>query len=265
MRSVGKVAYVTATMLFDFLKRPELPITLHITHAKAGSTWVDAILRTLFGKSVKPRGYQMPAFDVGKERVFSVFMDRAEFAAHPELVTSKRFIVVRDLRDTMISLYFSIRESHKPDPSGKIETLRTELRSRNVGEGLEFLLEGTGMARMAAIQRSWFGSGEIVLRYEDLLADDVALFQKLFIEQLGLPVSAEKVERAVVENRFEKKYKRKLGEEDSASHGRKGTPGDWRNHFTPKLAARFQELYGDVLPAGRYEADASWVRGVGAR
>ena len=265
MRSVGNVAYVTAAMLFDFLKRPELPTTLHITHAKAGSTWVDAILRSLFGRRVRPRGYQMPAFDVGKERVFSVFMDREEFTARPALATAKRFIVVRDLRDTMISLYFSMRETHKPDPSGKIEALRAELRTQNFSEGLEFLLEGTGMARMAAIQRSWFGSGEIVLRYEDLLADDVALFQKLFIEQLGLPVSAEKVERAVVANRFEKKYKRKLGEEDTTSHGRKGTPGDWRNHFTPQLAERFQELYGDVLPAGRYEADAGWVRGVGAR
>ena len=121
------------------------------------------------------------------------------------------------------------------------------------------------MARMAAIQRSWFGSGEIVLRYEDLLADDVSLFTDLLITKLGLPVSAEKVKRAVVANRFEKIYKRKLGEEDTGSHGRKGTPGDWRNHFTAQLAARFQEMYGDVLPAGGYEADADWVRKVTAR
>ena len=265
MRSVGSIAYATRVMLFDFFKRPELPITLHITHAKAGSTWVHAILRTLFGKSVQPRGYQMPSFDAGRERVFSVFMARDEFLAHPELVTSKRFIVMRDLRDTLISRYFSIRETHQPDPSGKIEALRAELRAMNVEDGLARVLEDAGMAATAKIQRSWYGSGEIVLRYEDLLADDVALFTDLFVQKLGLPVSAEKVERAVVENRFEKKYKRKLGEEDAASHGRKGTPGDWKNHFTPQLTARFQERYGDVLPAGGYEADAGWVREVVAR
>ena len=263
MRSVGKVAYETTAMLFDFLKGPELPITLHITHAKAGSTWVDALLRTLFGRSVRPRGYQMPSFDAVKERVFSVFMTREEFLSHPELAAAKRFIILRDLRDTLISRYFSIRETHKPDPSGKIEAQRAELRAMSVEEGLARVMEDAGMAATAKIQRSWYGSGEIVLRYEDLLADDVALFQKLFIDQLGLPVSADKVEHAVVENRFEKKYKRKLGEEDSASHGRKGTPGDWKNHFTPRLAARFQERYGDVLPPGGYETDAGWVRGVG--
>lgn len=265
MRMVGNVAYDTPAMLFDFLKSPEFPITLHITHAKAGSTWVDAILRSLFGKRVRPRGYQMPAFDSVKERIFSVFMTREEFLAHPELATAKRFIILRDLRDTLISRFFSIRETHKPDPSGKIEAQRAELRAMSVEDGLARVMEDAGMAATAKIQRSWFGSGELVLRYEDLIADDVALFTKLFIDQLGLPVTAEKVERAVVENRFEKKYKRKLGEEDSSSHGRKGTPGDWRNHFTPRLAERFHELYGDLLPAGGYEPDDGWVRSLGAR
>ena len=251
-------------MLSFFRKSPELPILLHITHAKAGSTWVDAILRTLFGKQVRPRGYQMPDFSAGKERVFSVFMARDEFTARPELAAAKRFVVVRDLRDTMVSLYFSIRETHKPDPAGKIEALRSELKARDVGEGLEHLLEGTGMAAMARIQRSWFGSGELVLRYEDLLANDVELFVTLFCKQLVLPVSGRAVERAVLANRFEKKFKRPLGEQDLGSHGRKGTPGDWRNHFTPRLAERFQELYGDVLPAGGYEADAGWVKSIGA-
>jgi Sulfotransferase domain len=265
LRSFANVAYDTAAMLFDFLKGPELPITLHITHAKAGSTWVDAILRTLFGKRVLPRGYAMPVFGSGKERVFSVFMSRDEFLARPELSDSKRFIILRDLRDTLISRYFSIRETHKPDPSGKIEAQRAELRAMSVEDGLARVMEDAGMAATAKIQRSWYGSGEILLRYEDLLADDVALFTKLFVEQLGLPLTADKVERAVVENRFEKKYKRKLGEEDAGSHGRKGTPGDWRNHFTPRLAQRFQELYGDVLPAGGYETDAGWVSGVAVR
>lgn len=251
-------------MLFDFLKRPQLPTTLHITHAKAGSTWIDRMLRSLFGKEVHERPYQMPDFTSAKEKVFTLFMTRDDFTARPELASAKRFIVVRDLRDTLISLYFSVRETHKPDPSGKIEALRSELRARDVAGGLDFLLEGTGVATIARIQRSWFGSGEIVLRYEDLIADDVALFTDLFIEKLGLPVSAKSVERAVVKNRFEKIYKRKLGEEDAGSHGRKGTPGDWQNHFTPQLAARFQEMYGDVLAAGKYEPDASWVSRAGA-
>lgn len=252
-------------MLFDIFKSAEVPLTLHISHAKAGSSWVFAILQTLFGKRVHPRTYTRPDFASAKERIFSVFMAREDFTSHPELSASKRFIVLRDLRDTLISRYFSQRETHKNDPSGKIEAMRAELRAMRVEDGLARVMEDAGMANTARIQRSWFGSGEIVLRYEDLISNDVALFTELFVKQLGLPVSADKVERAVVANRFEKIYKRKLGEEDAASHGRKGTPGDWKNHFTPRLAERFQELYGDVLPAGGYEADAGWVRDVAAR
>lgn len=48
-------------MLSRFSKRlagtPEVNTTLHITHAKAGSTWVDALLRQLFPRRVAERGH----------------------------------------------------------------------------------------------------------------------------------------------------------------------------------------------------------------
>jgi lipopolysaccharide transport system ATP-binding protein len=238
--------------MFGFLKKT--PSLLHITHAKAGSTWVEGILRALFGKRVVPRSYQAPDFAKHRGSVFSIFMSRDEFLAHPELADSKRFVVLRDLRDTLISRYFSIRDSHEPDPGGKIEAARAELRAMSVEDGLARVMEDKGMAVTAKIQRSWLGSGEIVLRYEDLIANDLPLFTKLFNEQLGLGLKAADLESAVTANRFETVFQRKLGEEDVKSHGRKGTPGDWRNHFTPALTAKFQGLYGDLLPADAWSA-----------
>jgi hypothetical protein len=230
-----------------FQKEPPL---VHITHAKAGSTWIEGILRSLFGKRVVSRGYKMPDFTAKKDGVFSVFMTRDEFLARPELANAKRFIVLRDLRDTLISRYFSIRDSHEPDPAGKIEAARAELRSLTVAEGLAKVMEDAGMTATANIQRSWLGSGEIVLRYEDLITNDTPLFTRLFNDQLGLRIPAEKIESAVTANRFESVFGRKLGEEDVKSHGRKGTPGDWRNHFTPALSEKFQGLYGDLIKSG---------------
>jgi hypothetical protein len=98
-----------------------------------------------------------------------------------------------------------------------------------------------------------------VLRYEDLIARDLELLQDLLIDRLALPITPAALEKAVVANRFETVFKRKLGEEDASSHGRKGAPGDWRNHFTPALAREFHELYGDLLAATGYEADGTWV------
>ena len=51
---------------------------------------------------------------------------------------------------------------------------------------------------------------------------------------------------------------RAKGEENVHSHYRKGTPGDWRNHFTPALAARFKEEWGTLLVHLGYESDLSW-------
>lgn len=84
------------------------------------------------------------------------------------------------------------------------------------------------------------------------------LLRALFLKQ----VAAGRLEEAVKESRFENVYKRKLGEEDAKSHGRKGTPGDWRNHFTPDFARQFEQKYGALLIATGYEPDAAWVETV---
>lgn len=245
--------------MFSFWKRERFPTLIHFTHAKAGSTWIDGILRALFGRRVCGRSWGVPDFRGASGRVFpSVFMLREEALAIPEVQAARRFFVLRDLRDTLVSRYFSLRESHTPDPAGKIERERGILRSLSVEEGLLHCLEEAGMAGTADIQRSWLGSGEIVLRYEDLIGRDVPLFTELLVARLGLPVSAERIAAAVTSQRFERVYHRKRGEEDVSSHGRKGVAGDWRNHFTPRLAQRFEELHGPLLAAGGYERDATW-------
>lgn len=51
---------------------------------------------------------------------------------------------------------------------------------------------------------------------------------------------------------------RSRGEEDVQSHYRKGTPGDWRNHFTPALVDHFKAEWGDLLIQLGYETDHTW-------
>ncbi len=236
---------------------------MHITHGKAGSTWIDRLLRALFRKQVAPRYWEIPArFDLAKHAVHSaVFMRRETFLDHPELAEIRRFVVIRDLRDTLISQYFSMRDTHELDPNGIVQQRRDILRSCSFEEGLQWLLTNA-LVKQADIQRSWAGSGEIILKYEDLLADDLAMFRELFCDRLAIALSAERLEEAVRESRFETVYKRKLGEEDAKSHGRKGTPGDWKNHFTPDFARRFDAEYGALLIATGYEQDNSWVAAV---
>jgi lipopolysaccharide transport system ATP-binding protein len=249
---------------------PDVPVptTLHITHAKAGSSWIDAILRKLFGQRVAPRG-KLAAAEVGGDlskfvfapgRIYSaMFMTHEQVAAHPELEGVQRFIVVRDLRDTLVSLYFSLKVSHPLEADGRTASEREVLQALDKEEGLLHLLRGQ-LRGAAALQRSWLGRDEILLRYEDLLFDDEAILRPLLLEKLRLPATEASVRTVLGKCSFEAKFQRKLGEEDVHSHGRQGAPGDWRRHFTPKGTEEFAREFGDLLIGYRYEKDAAWAQ-----
>jgi hypothetical protein len=237
------------------------PPLVHITHAKAGSTWIDKILRQLHGPHVSPRLWQPPErFDFARYRIYpALFITREKYCSYPELLGVHRFVVIRDLRDTLVSHYFSVRDTHKPDPDGIIAKGREILCSLSKEDGLTYLMDEV-LSEHAAIQQSWLGAEIVTFRYEDLLSDDLAILRRLFLETFGHQLTESQVDRAVISCRFESLFRRKLGEEDPSSHGRKGAPGDWRNHFTPALARRFHDKFGAVLVGTGYERDDSWTR-----
>ena len=73
-----------------------------------------------------------------------------------------------------------------------------------------------------------------------------------------LPVAPARLREVILANRFEAKAGRKPGEEDVASHERKGVAGDWKNHFSARLARRFKDRFGELLVATGYERDDRW-------
>jgi hypothetical protein len=52
---------------------------------------------------------------------------------------------------------------------------------------------------------------------------------------------------------------RSKGTENVRSHYRKGTPGDWRGHFTPAHTRVVKERWGDLLVRLGYETDTDWT------
>ena len=225
-----------------------VPTLLHLTHAKAGSTWITVILQELFGDAVAPRGTRVAEAMGGdlSQHVFaagqvypSMFMTRGEVLAHPELDGSKRFIVIRDLRDTLAALYFSMKLSVETTDA-PFEIILPE--SDEVG--LLKMLD-TRVERIAAIQSSWLKQGEIVLHYEELKEKDFDLLRDAFINRLGLPVSESALTRAI--------------RTAPSERGRRTGEIDWRNHFTPKVRERFAEKFGQLLIDTGYEKDFAWA------
>ena len=240
-----------------------LPAVFHVTHWKAGSTWLTRILARCGGERfVKPR-LEVAHFlrePIEPGRVYPrVYVTHEEFERVALPVAWRRFVVIRDLRDTLVSAYFSIRRTH---PVGELPQLaedRARLQAMRPDQGLAWMLDHAMVAGSARIQESWLEAGAPVVRYEDLLTDDVRILQRVLIDECEFPLERPAVARIVEGTRFRTlSGGRDRGAEDLASHFRKGVAGDWRNHFDPPLARAFKERWGDLLIAGGYERDRDW-------
>ena len=94
-----------------FRRRPIEPqsFLFHVTHAKAGSSWIYSILRKVYKNKVMPRvGSEIDALEYSENGIYSaLFLDNDEFQRIDFSAHQPCFFVMRDIRDTLVSLYFS--------------------------------------------------------------------------------------------------------------------------------------------------------------
>lgn len=235
------------------------PTVFHITHYKSGSQWVLAVL----GEVAKDRiidplvgADHVTRQPIEAGRIYPcVYLPRPKFLAAGPPENSRIFIVIRDLRDTLVSLYFSVRNSHQIVSPAQ-QALRDELRAREAADGLLLLMEKR-LHVSAEIQKTWIDSGHLLVRYEDLIRDEHAFFEKI-ISYCGIGVADEALTAAIDLHSFESRAGRKPGEEDVNSHHRKGISGDWRNYFDDQVKSVFKEKFGRVLVETGYEDSFDW-------
>ena len=273
------------------------PTIFHITHWKAGSQWIAEILkrsapdRFVPMKIVDPHGmggrgtlnfYVTP---LKRGKIYgTVYLTREQFQnvvfdpiwriKGPDGFYLRRaisnwwnygirqspyrpFIVIRDLRDTLVSLYYSARYSHKAI-TDQLAELKQKLNSLNEEEGLIHMLDVV-LPGCAKIQTSWIGApGVLVLRYEDILGNENDFFEHLILEYCQIEINRERLRDIIRYNIFEAATGRKPGQEDVHSHLRKGIAGDWKNYFTNGIKEKFKTRYGELLIKTGYEKDLSW-------
>ena len=302
------------------------PTVFHVTHHKSGSQWVAEILQ-----QCAPERFRRPRTDLSffYERpiepgmvYLTLYVPRGDFDAvactgpgpfpgrkrffsrHPVSMTwnwfhfqlrhapVRRFVVIRDLRDTLVSLYFSFKISHVLNLSWQFQA-RDFLNSRSeengflgwIGSGSRepfdgFLkspfvksqygridrdVEASAVAEflrsildyIADIQLSWIEGDDLLVRYEDLLCDEDGTFERI-VEHCQIDVTRRRLHEIIRRNNFEAITGRRRGDEDVTAHHRKGIAGDWRNYFTERIKARFKARFGDVLIRTGYEANLDW-------
>jgi sulfotransferase family protein len=240
----------------------ETPTVFHVTHYKAGSQWVQAILRgcaedDLVRAKAGVRQFLEEPIQAGKI-YSSVYVTREQFDSVAVPEDSRRFVVIRDLRDTVVSGYFSLKVSHGAFAADSVSELRSDLQAKSLEDGLIQTID-QWLGVNARIQQSWIDAGEPVIHYEDLLEHDVEILERVLIDECEYPIPRPRLRRAVETRRFERMSKgRPRGEEDVSAHLRKGVAGDWRNYFTEPVKDVFKERWGPLLVSAGYESDLDW-------
>jgi len=218
------------------------PLTVfHITHQKAGSQWVAEILKySAPERFITPKAHNghvrhtaiqsgkiYPTIYLNRNRFRQILYWRSANRSNPLLKNKRIFIVIRDLRDTLVSAYYSYKLAH-PNINSDVENLKRELNRISFEEGLIYLMNGL-CQNYAAIQRSWMNSPYLFIRYEELLANEHKVFQSI-IDYCEINVDPQVLYYIIENNRFINVTGRAPGMEDVSAHQRKGIAGDWKNY-----------------------------------
>lgn len=280
------------------MNRSNLPTIFHITHHKAGSQWVAEILkhaapeRIILPKIRMAQFYEEPLQAGGV--YLTVYVPKPDFGRVTVSLQGERriFVVMRDLRDTLISLYFSLRYSHVMN-TAYFRRARCVLNELSIEDGLltligrgawtteanaftSFLPKATDdqidllnpdefatyLSLMtcyhACIQLSWLTAPDaLMVRYEDLARDEQAVFAQL-IRHCQIEIAPARLRQIVTNNSFAAVTGRRSGQEDIMAHQRKGIVGDWRNYFTARVKDAFKERFGEVIIQTGDEQDVNW-------
>jgi hypothetical protein len=99
----------------------------------------------------------------------------------------------------------------------------------------------------------------VVMSYESLLRDTLGEMRRALAVHAPSPLDPDVLELSVARHTFERRARRRRGDEARGEFLRKGVAGDWKNHFTREAGEVFDRLFGRTLIDLGYEADSGWV------
>lgn len=169
----------------------------------------------------------------------------------PAHASGRTVLLVRDPRDMLTSLFFSVAYSHAPPGTGaggglaeRFEQRRSEASGGDIDE---FVLRtmNTVVGQFRAVRNKLNGIDAKVFRYEDVVFDKLRWTEEM-VEYLGMKVAPELVRETVAANDIRPQT------EDATQHVRRVVPGDHAQKLKPQTIAALNEGFADVLGLYRY-------------
>lgn len=216
------------------------------TFPKTGSTWVRFFLYNLLTAEEREKEITLERMDHAMPEFANPSM--FNFWPHPcaRLVKThqshrrifrghRSIVLMRDPRDTMVSLYYYMRASRIVSFGGKFTDL---LDHPNLG-----------IEAFVRFYASWLPHSDLCVRYEDLIQDPKMWLARI-AAALGLNASDRDIERSAERSSLERTRKAQAG--SSAKYrsqfrvgfmfARRGTPGEGANLFDEKAKSQYRRL-----------------------
>ncbi len=242
----------------------------HLTFYKAGSQWVRDILAdarlvesvglTLAASGIDLQSCHWPTIAQGQlaSPLYSTGAGKWQLVSTAD---DRAFVVIRDPRDIVVSLVYSVSLSHAPTPITLLlrDPLATATERNKLQIGM-FLL-----AQWSEYLRSWKGAADFenvhLTRYENLIADLPGELARL-CDSLHCHAPQSALDAIARDHSFAARAGRQPGDENPFSHRRKGIAGDWRNHFNRETAHLFEDIFPGLLTDLGYESATTWWQSV---
>jgi len=95
--------------------------------------------------------------------------------------------------------------------------------------------------------RGWIGVESLMVKYEDLLADPLAITRKV-VKFTKLKTSLRIIKQAVERTRYSRLLKRRASEGvDPRKLGLRGLSGGWKDEFSPAMNKKFWSWAGEIM------------------
>ncbi len=211
--------------------------------------------RKLSDREIKENIDRMQSGDIG----YGYLQARPPFLDLPPYLAM--IFVYRDPRDFIVSQVFYATQMHRGHGMHRYytETLKSmEERITAAIQGVPDDEEKTDSPLSDVLTKyekylGWLSDPEVLsIRFEDLILNREAALGSIldFLQSRGLnllmprPRAIETLKKAIVPK--------------SSGTFRKGTPGNWKEHFTPQNKDLFKRTCGDLLVRLGYETDGDW-------
>ena len=247
---------------------PSIPSVFFVGLPKAGSTLLNRLMKPItISAGLTFVAPQEIMFDMGVAAhhippeisavfqpfgyAFGGFRSLPRALALPIYAADRTVVLVRDPRDMLTSLYFSLARSHRPPGQrvgGALAATFQETRDEVNRTDIDvFALENANLivSQYNTVERKLSGTPHKLYRYEDIIFDKLS-WAKDMAGYLGLSVEPEFVERVVANNDVRPDI------EDVSQHIRRVVPGDHAEKLRADTIAELDKRFEPILRRYRY-------------